>query len=136
MSGKANKALYLFHALRILCAASMFSLGLSHQALSAIRFTPTAHLEEQYRLPDGTFSVICEGNHGVDDGSSGNHTDLAPRCEACILASSLLIPTGDDNVWLITHFTSLGNIRFYRSEGEATHTATNYNARAPPNYNM
>lgn len=132
MTGRANRVLCFFYALRVLCAASMLSLGLSHQIVSAAPFAFNAHLDEQYRLPDGTFSVICEGNHGVNDDSSGHHADLTPRCEACILASSLLIPSSDDSSWLISSFSSLHNVQSYELAAAESHPTTRYRARAPP----
>lgn len=98
--------------LRIFCAALMLSLGFAHKPALAV--SSLVVLDESYRLPDGTFAEICFG-HG--DGVNASHTKEGPAhsgdailfCEACLLASSILLPTPDTAGWLKTEFAWLDN---------------------------
>ncbi|MFK3781002.1 hypothetical protein [Agrobacterium sp. NPDC089420] len=98
--------------LRIFCAALMLSLGFAHRP--ALAAAPAVALDESYRLPDGTFAEICLG-HG--DGLNVSHSrndlphsgDAILFCEACLLASSILLPMPDTAGWLKTEFAWLDN---------------------------
>ena len=97
--------------LRIFCAALMLSLGFAHKPVAAF-VAPTAALDEAYRLPDGSFAEICEGHAGAAaphvPGKS-DHSTISLFCEACLLSSSVLIPTPDANSWAKAEFTWLDN---------------------------
>src|SRR5690554_3679478 len=86
--------------LRVLCAALMLSLGISHKPANAATHIEQLHLAEEYRLPDGTFAEICHTLHGDEGDHPSNHQSLRERCEACILASAILIPTTPDTTSL------------------------------------
>ncbi|NTB97790.1 hypothetical protein FY140_15730 [Agrobacterium tumefaciens] len=98
--------------LRIFCATLMLSLGFAHKP--ALAAAPAVALDESYRLPDGTFAEICLG-HG--NGVNASHTREGPVhsgdailfCEACLLASSILLPMPDTAGWLKTEFAWLDN---------------------------
>lgn len=98
--------------LRIFCATLMLSLGFAHKP--ALAAAPAVALDESYRLPDGTFAEICLG-HG--NGVNASHTREGPAhsgdailfCEACLLASSILLPMPDTAGWLKTEFAWLDN---------------------------
>lgn len=98
--------------LRIFCATLMLSLGFAHKP--ALATTPDVVLDESYRLPDGTFAEICLGHA---NGESAAHTKDGPAhssdailfCEACLLASSILLPMPDTESWLKTEFAWLDN---------------------------
>lgn len=98
--------------LRIFCATLMLSLGFAHKPALAI--APAVVLDESYRLPDGSFAEICLGHTG---GSNASHTKDGPAhsgdailfCEACLLASSILLPMPDTEGWLKTDFAWLDN---------------------------
>lgn len=122
--------------LRIVCAALMLSLGFAHKPVNA---TPVAiQQDEAYRLPDGTFADICSdhaaGASTVDGHGLPAHSDVATAlfCEACLLASSILVPVPDENSWLRTRFVWLSND--LRSEGtiQKIHHTERAKARAPP----
>jgi hypothetical protein len=75
---------------RILCALALLFVGLSHKppALSAATLTPAEIAA--YTLPDGTLPVLCLPS---EDGASKNHShDFGNGCEACRLASAILLP--------------------------------------------
>ncbi|WP_236776536.1 hypothetical protein [Agrobacterium tumefaciens] len=98
--------------LRIFCAALMLSLGFAHKPVLAA--APTVSLDESYRLPDGTFAEICLGHgdgvnvsHGKDDPAHSG--DAMLFCEACLLASSILLPIPDTEGWLRSEFSWLDN---------------------------
>jgi hypothetical protein len=98
--------------LRIFCAILMLSLGFAHRP--ALAAAPAVALDESYRLPDGTFAEICLG-HG--SGVNASHAKEGPAhsgdailfCEACLLASSILLPVPDKESWLKTEFAWLEN---------------------------
>lgn len=75
---------------RIFCALALLFVGLSHQppALSAPTLTPAEIAA--YTLPDGTLPVLCLPS---EDGAGKNHShDFGSGCEACRLASAILLP--------------------------------------------
>lgn len=96
--------------LRILCAVLMLSLGFAHKSFALPPAQPV--LDETYRLPDGTFAEICFGHDEgvkVDHGKSDHSGDAILFCEACLLASSILVPVPDGESWLQTEFAWLEN---------------------------
>lgn len=74
---------------RIVCAIALLFVGLSHKppAISASALTP-AELAA-YTLPDGTVPVLCLPS---EDGASKKHSHDGTGCEACRLASAILLP--------------------------------------------
>jgi hypothetical protein len=122
--------------LRILCAALMLSLGFAHKPVNAALAAPA--LDEAYRLPDGTFAEICfghaEGVLVVDGHSVPGHTDIAAAlfCEACLLASSILIPAPDSGSWAKTEFAWLANALRSEQIFGSTIRIDRAKARAPP----
>jgi hypothetical protein len=75
---------------RILCALALLFVGLSHKppALAAPTLTPAEIAA--YTLPDGTLPVLCLPS---EDGAGKNHShDFGNGCEACRLASAILLP--------------------------------------------
>ncbi|WP_165130708.1 hypothetical protein [Rhizobium rhizoryzae] len=75
---------------RIVCAIALLLVGLSHKPLSVLanRLTP-AELAA-YTLPDGTVPVLCLPSE--DDASKKHSHDFGTGCEACRLASAILLP--------------------------------------------
>lgn len=123
--------------LRILCATLMLSLGFAHKPAVAIAATSVA-LDESYRLPDGSFAEICEGHTGVQtahERGRANHSDMPSLfCEACLLASSILLPAPDANSWVRTQFAWLLN-RPNLVVAAARHVDDQRpRARAPPSF--
>ncbi len=98
--------------LRIFCAMLMLSLGFAHKP--ALAAAPAVALDESYRLPDGTFAEICLGHSGGVDASHAkdgpaHSSDAILFCEACLLASSILVPAPDATSWLRNEFAWLDN---------------------------
>lgn len=88
--------------LRIVCALLMLSLGFAHHPARAMA-AALETFDPAYRLPDGTYASICR------ESGNGEMPDAVPFCDACVLASSILVPSPDSAVWLITDFVSLAN---------------------------
>ncbi len=122
--------------MRIFCAVLMLSLGFAHKPFAAT-IVSSVILDEAYRLPDGSFAEICEGHASGqiahESGKSKDHSGTPSLlCEACLLASSILLPTPDTNVWARTHFAWLVNRPPFHlaSEHEVHHQRPK--ARSPP----
>jgi hypothetical protein len=124
---------------RIFCAMLMLSLGFAHKPVDAAITAPV--LDESYRLPDGTFAEICfghaEGEASATDaghGDTSGHLDISGKlfCEACLLASSILLPLPDGETWLVTSFVWLDNRPATERVLADTTIAERSRARAPP----
>lgn len=92
---KGNSTGKMGAVLRMFCAVLMLSLGFAHKPVQA---APVALFDEAYRLPDGTFAEICS-EHLPKQSQHGKHEGGAILfCEACLLASSIMLPTpfGDE----------------------------------------
>ncbi|EHH08921.1 hypothetical protein G6L67_07340 [Agrobacterium tumefaciens] len=121
--------------LRIFCATLMLSLGFAHKPALAV--APEVVLDESYRLPDGTFAEICLGHAG---GLNASHTKDSPThsgdailfCEACLLASSILLPMPDTEGWLKTQFAWLDNRLSAEWSFRSVLTIQQPAARGPP----
>ncbi|QFI66386.1 hypothetical protein EKH55_1512 [Sinorhizobium alkalisoli] len=88
MSGRGEN---LGIAVRLLAAFALLLLAFAHKPGVAQHASPA--LSAEYRLPDGAFADICFGTHGVDGGPQrGKAPAVAPVCEACRLAASILLP--------------------------------------------
>lgn len=121
--------------LRIFCATLMLSLGFAHKPALAV--SPQVVLDESYRLPDGTFAEICLGHVG---GVNASHTKDGPAhsgdailfCEACLLASSILLPMPDMEGWLKKEFAWLDNRLSAEWSVHSVLTIQQPSARGPP----
>ena len=118
--------------LRIFCAALMLSLGFAHKPVLA---APIVTLDEAYRLPDGSFAEICSEHAGCTPSSHDKRkhsSDAILFCEACLLASSILLPTPGDAVWLRTNAAWLENAPGQKRESFKTASLKTNHARGPP----
>ncbi|MDK1373003.1 MULTISPECIES: hypothetical protein [unclassified Sinorhizobium] len=78
-------------AVRVLAAFALVFLSFAHKPAFPKTLGPAAAAE--YLLPDGTFADICFGTDGVDhDAGQEKAPTIAPVCEACRLAGSVLLP--------------------------------------------
>ncbi|NSZ62770.1 hypothetical protein G6L11_06620 [Agrobacterium tumefaciens] len=121
--------------LRIFCAVLMLSLGFAHKP--ALAAAPAVLLDESYRLPDGTFAEICLGHSGGINASHPNDgpahsSDAILFCEACLLASSILLPVPDAAGWLRTEFAWLDNRLTAEWDFRSVQTIRKPSARGPP----
>ena len=125
-----NRARKIEAALRIVCALLMLSLGFAHKPVQA---APVAAFDEAYRLPDGTFAEICSEHLPKTQSQHGKHEGSAILfCEACLLASSILVPTplGDES--LNPNAASLENALRQQHETIKLSDLRTNRARGPP----
>ncbi|WP_331374378.1 hypothetical protein [Sinorhizobium chiapasense] len=79
-------------AVRVLAAFALVFLSFAHKPAFPKTLGPAAAAD--YLLPDGTFADICFGTNGLDhDAGRDKAPAIAPICEACRLAGSVLLPT-------------------------------------------
>jgi len=126
----SNRAKTIESVLRIVCAVLMLSLGFAHKPVQA---APVAAFDEAYRLPDGTFAEICSEHLSQNQSQHGKHKGGAILfCEACLLASSILLPTplGDD--CLKPNPASLENALLRQQETVKRSDLRTNRARGPP----
>lgn len=76
-------------AVRLLAAIGLVLLSFAHKP--ALALGADAALAAEYRLPDGSFAEICFGTDGVDHQGEKSPA-IAPICETCRLAASVLVP--------------------------------------------
>ncbi|MEH3125613.1 hypothetical protein [Agrobacterium cavarae] len=125
-----NRVKTIESVLRMVCAVLMLSLGFAHKPVQA---APVAALDEAYRLPDGTFAEICSEHLPQNQSQHGKHEGGAILfCEACLLASSILLPTplGDDG--LNPNPASLENALPQQQEAITLSELRTNRARGPP----
>ena len=120
MKPKARPATIL---LRIFCAMVFLSVGFGHR-------TPAVLANEvqsvAYVLPDGSFADLCIADAGQ------KHAHPAADCEACRLASTILLPEPSDQSWLLSRFTSLGAIAPVATAVRSSHLLDRPRLRGPP----
>ncbi len=85
-------------ALRMICAVAFLSLGFAHKAPQAMG---SPFISAAYQLPDGSFADICVSDTAV------KHDVFGTGCDVCRLASTVLLPTPDQDHWLLRDFPSL-----------------------------
>lgn len=107
---------------RILCAFAILSLAFAHKTPQAVAAIATASVQ----LPDGTFADLCLGDNAV------KHPAASLFCEACMLASSTLLPLPDEESWLVSEFASLENRHIEAGTPSARLSILRQRARAPP----
>ncbi|CAN7388757.1 hypothetical protein LJR098_003309 [Rhizobium sp. LjRoot98] len=77
---------------RVLSALALLFLSFAHQPAFASQITPA--MAADYMLPDGTIGDICFGLDGIEGKSHRfPHETLAPVCDYCRLAASIVLPS-------------------------------------------
>lgn len=109
--------------LRILCAFALLSLAFAHKPPQVMA---AAYEAASLRLPDGTYADICVSEAAI------KHPLVRQFCEACMLASSSLLPLPDDGAWLLARFASLENRLGEPQHPTECHATLRQRARAPP----
>lgn len=109
--------------LRILCAFALLSLSFAHKPPQVMA---AAYATMSLQLPDGTYADMCVGD------AATKHPVVRQFCEACLLASSALLPLPDEGAWLLTSFTSLENQLGEPRNLPERRTSLRQRARAPP----
>jgi len=107
---------------RVLCALAILSLAFAHKTPQTVAAIATASVQ----LPDGTFADLCLGDSPV------KHPAASLFCEACMLASSTLLPLPDDESWLVSDFASLENRHIEVGSPFDRLSILRQRARAPP----
>lgn len=127
---ESKKAKTVESVLRMVCAVLMLSLGFAHEPVLA---APVAALDEAYRLPDGTFAEICSEHLPQNRLQHGKHEGGAILfCEACLLASSILLPTPLGDECLNPNPVSLENALLQPQETLTISDLRTNRARGPP----
>ena len=109
--------------LRMLCAFALLSLAFAHKPPQVMA---AAYETVSLRLPDGTLADICVGDAAI------KHPLVHQFCEACMLASSTLLPPPDDDAWLLTRFATLERRMGESQHPPECHATLRQRARAPP----
>lgn len=109
--------------LRILCAFALLSLSFAHKPPQVLA---AAYATMSLQLPDGTYADMCIGD------AATKYPMVRQLCEACLLASSALLPLPDEGAWLLSRFTSLENQLGERRNLPERRTGLRQRARAPP----
>ncbi|MDF1632811.1 hypothetical protein [Mycoplana sp. MJR14] len=77
---------------RILCAIALLFVGLAHQPPAAAMVGDQRLDLAAYVLPDGTHADLCLSG----DGSHDDEPMPAELCDACLIASAILLPAPAD----------------------------------------
>ncbi len=109
--------------LRIFCAMVFLHVGFGHRAPAALANDIQS---VAYVLPDGSFADLCIADSGQ------KHARPAADCEACRLAGAILLPEPSDQSWLLSRFTSLGEIAPDETTVRSSHLLDRPRLRGPP----
>ncbi|WP_036583824.1 hypothetical protein, partial [Brucella anthropi] len=78
-------------AIRVLSVFALMFVAFAHKPIDLN--APDSYLLAQYQLPDGTYPVLCIGDHGSDPNHQGHDKHLSNNsCEACRISSAFLCP--------------------------------------------
>ncbi|MGU3399313.1 hypothetical protein ACLBWS_06150 [Brucellaceae bacterium D45D] len=90
MTWSANK-LRTGLAIPLLSVLALMLVGFAHKPVDP--GAPNAYVLAQLRLPDGSYPVLCIGNHasGEDHQEHGKHANNT-ACEACRISAAFLCP--------------------------------------------
>jgi hypothetical protein len=93
---------------RVLSALALLFLSFAHQPAFARQITPA--MAAGYLLPDGTIGDICFGLDGIEGKSHGSsHEALAPVCDYCRLAGSIVLPSPPGDGHLIVRVAAISD---------------------------
>lgn len=78
-------------AIRILSVFALMFVAFAHKPVNLN--APDSYLLAQYQLPDGTYPVLCIGDHAANPDQKGHDRHLSNNdCEACRISSAFLCP--------------------------------------------
>lgn len=116
---------------RVLSALALLFLSFAHQPLFARQITPA--MSADYVLPDGTTGDICFGLDGVEKSDHGSsHEELAPVCDYCRLAASVLLPSPAGEGYLLIRSAVLASTQPDIEARVVSHPRLLPQSRAPP----
>lgn len=114
-------------AIRIILALLLTMVGLSHQPPPGVRDVATYDVAV-YVLPDGTIPELCVS---TEDGGAPHH-GVATTCEACLIASSTLLPVPAELVgWRIVVALNM-SVPLLKDASYSRLFSPNTAPRAPP----
>ncbi|THV20547.1 hypothetical protein [Peteryoungia ipomoeae] len=114
-------------AIRIILALLLILVGLSHQPPAGLAVA-APHDVAAYVLPDGTVPELCVS---MDD-RDGQHHDATFICDACLIASALLLPEPTDRVGRRMVAALKIEVRQHDDTGYRREFSPNTAPRAPP----
>ena len=109
--------------LRFVCAFALLALAFAHKPPQVMA---AAYATVSLQLPDGAFADMCIGD------TATKHPMARQFCDACLLASSALLPLPDDEAWLLSRFNSLDNRLVEPRNLPERRTSLRQRPRAPP----
>lgn len=78
-------------AIRFLSVLALMFVAFAHKPVDLS--APDSYQLAQYQLPDGTYPVLCIGDHGSDPSQKDHDRHLRDtNCEACRISSAFLCP--------------------------------------------
>jgi hypothetical protein len=119
-------------AVRILCAIAIVFLGFAHRVPEVASDDSVTQDLSQYVLPDGSLPTICVTVVDETDNSQHGKTAHLQSCEACRIASSVLVPERADVTGESLRFATVTTLPM---RAEAFHRQLyppNTGPRAPP----
>lgn len=118
-------------AVRVLSALALLFLSFAHQPAFARQITPS--MAADYMLPDGTIGDICFGLDGIDGKEHGSsHEGLAPVCDYCRLAASVLLPSPAGEGYLVIGSAFVAAAKLDFQALYVSHPRLLPQSRAPP----
>jgi hypothetical protein len=110
--------------MQIACIVILSLIGWSTQPGHA---SPSADVfSEAYRMPDGTFAVICSENDQHEPGTAAIH------CDHCMLAGPVALPTPDKSGWLPERHRDDAKPALPREQHSVTFPIHQATSRGPP----
>ena len=89
-------------AIRILSVFALMFVAFAHKPVDLN--APDSYLLAQYQLPDGSYPVLCIGDHSSDPSQTGHDKHFSnDNCEACRISSAFLCPSPADSTGAAPH---------------------------------
>jgi hypothetical protein len=126
MKAKASDMAKMLH---ILCALALLCLSFAHTSPAVERPIPASEIAA-YTLPDGTIPILCLPGQG--DGEKHHTHSFGNGCEACRIASSVLLPTPADVIGQTIAVAADKPLPPLRKTAFAQLLRPNASPRAPP----
>ncbi|SFB37518.1 hypothetical protein SAMN03159496_03223 [Rhizobium sp. NFR07] len=117
------------HASRMMQIACIVILSLIGWSTQPGHAAPSADaFSEVYRLPDGTFAVICSENSRHEPGTAAIH------CDHCMLAGPVALPAPVSNGWILEPRWDIARPALPRQPPSDTLTIDRATSRGPPSH--
>jgi hypothetical protein len=117
------------HASRMMQIACIVILSLIGWSTQPGHAAPSADaFSEVYRLPDGTFAVICSENSRHEPGTAAIH------CDHCMLAGPVALPLPVSNGWILEPRWDIAGPSLPRQPPCDTLAVDRATSRGPPSH--